>query len=213
MPYLPNLASSSSSIYVKSVEALIAELGRAGQLGLRFVVTHLGSHMGAGKEVGYAQIINSCNKALSSVRNDVQLLLENTAGTRNSMGGTFEDIGRIIEGIEQGNRVGVCYDTCHGFAAGYDTRTPDKLNATLRQLDNVVGLNKLKLVHLNDSIGKLGTSLDRHEHIGLGYIGSRGFRVILHNEVIRELPIILETPIDDRRDDEQNLRTVRRLSK
>jgi len=169
--------------------------------------------MGAGKEVGCTQIINACNKALSAVRNNAQLLLENTAGTRNSMGGTFEDMRRIIDGIEQQDRVGICYDTCHGFAAGYDTRTPDRLNMTLRRLDEVIGLNRLKLVHLNDSTGKLGAHLDRHEHIGLGYIGSRGFRAILHNEVIRKLPLVLETPIDDRRDDEQNLRTVRRLSK
>jgi len=213
MPYLPNLASSDNEIYRKSVEALIAELDRAGMLGIRFVVTHLGSHMGAGMKMGLKQMAHACNSAFSTVQNDVQLLLENTAGSRNSMGGTFENMRSIIDGIEQQNRVGVCFDTCHGFAAGYDMRTPDKLDAVLEQLDAMVGLDRLKVVHLNDSKGKLGSHLDRHEHIGLGHIGERGFRVILHNRLIRAIPLILETPIDSRRSDIGNLRKVHQLAK
>lgn len=213
MPYLPNLASHDKAIYEKSVETLIAELDRAGKLGVRFVVTHLGSHMGAGMEVGFRQITDACNGALSAVQNDVQLLLENTAGTKNSMGGTFEDIRQIIDGIDQRGRIGICFDTCHGFAAGYDVRTPERLEVTLRQLDAAIGLDRLKVVHLNDSKGKLGSHIDRHEHIGLGHIGNKGFRVILHNELMRSLPLILETPVDNRRNDEWNLRKVRRLSK
>jgi deoxyribonuclease-4 len=213
MPYLPNLASPNRSVYQKSLEALIAELDRAGRLGIPFVVTHLGSHTGAGKGIGLRQITHACNHALPTIQNNVQLLLENTAGTKNSMGGTFEDIREIIEGIDQQNYVGICYDTCHGFSAGYDSRTPEKLDAVLRQLDAVIGLKRLKLIHLNDSKGKLGSHLDRHEHIGLGYIGNKGFRTILHNEIIRKVPLILETPIDERRNDEQNLRRVRQLSK
>jgi len=213
MPYLPNLASHHKVIYRKSVETLIAELDRAGRLGIRFVVTHLGSHMGAGMEVGFRQIANACNKALFAVQNDVQLLLENTAGTKNSMGGGFEDIRRIIDGIDQRDRVGICYDTCHGFAAGYDVRTPEQLEMTLGQLDLMIGMDRLKVVHLNDSKGKLGSRIDRHEHIGLGCIGNKGFRVILHDERIRKLPLILETPVDIRHNDEWNLRKVRRLSK
>jgi len=212
MPYLPNLASQNDATFSKSVEVLATELDRARELGLRFVVTHLGSHVGAGKEAGFKQLIRACNSALSNSQNDVTLLLENTAGTKNSTGGTFEDIGEIIDGIDQRNRVGVCFDTCHGFAAGYDVRTSSGLDETLKQLDTVIGLSRLKLVHLNDSAGKLGSHLDRHEHIGLGHIGSQGFKVVLHNELIRSLPLILETPIDTRRDDEENLRRVRRLS-
>jgi len=212
MPYLPNLASHDKIIYRKSVETLIAELDRAGRLGIRYVVTHLGSHMGAGMEVGLKQIIDACNKALFAVQNDVQLLLENTAGTKNSMGGSFEDMQQIIDGVDQRGRVGICYDTCHGFAAGYDLRTPERLEMTLGQLDAAIGMDRLKVVHLNDSKGKLGSRIDRHEHIGLGHIGNKGFRTILHNELIRKLPLILETPIDTRRNDEWNLRKVRRLS-
>lgn len=213
LPYLPNLASHDKTIYGKSVETLIAELDRAGKLGIRFVVTHLGSHMGAGMEVGFKQITDACSRALSVVQNDVQLLLENTAGTKNSMGGTFEDIRQIIDGIGQQRRVGICFDTCHGFAAGYDIRAPERLQMTLGQIDAAIGLDRLKVVHLNDSKGKLGSHIDRHEHIGLGHIGNKGFKVLLHNELIRNLPLILETPIDNRRNDEWNLRKVRRLSK
>jgi len=213
MPYLPNLASHDKVIYRKSVETLIAELDRAGRLGIRYVVTHLGSHVGAGMEVGLKQIVDACDKALFAVQNDVQLLLENTAGTKNSMGGSFEDMQRIIDGVNQRSRVGVCYDTCHGFAAGYDLRTPERLEMTLGQLDAVIGMDRLRVVHLNDSKGKLGSRIDRHEHIGLGHIGNNGFRAILHNGLIRKLPLILETPIDTRRNDEWNLRKVRQLSR
>lgn len=213
MPYLPNLASPNGVVYRKSVETLVAELDRAGRLDISFVVTHLGSHVGAGKEIGLHQITRACNRALSAIQNNVQLLLENTAGTRNSMGGTFEDVRRIIDGIDQEHRVGVCYDTCHGFAAGYDSRTREQFDAVLKHFDSVIGLSRLRLVHLNDSEGRLGSHLDRHEHIGLGHIGNKGFRTILHNELIRKLPLILETPIDERRNDLQNLRRVRQLSK
>jgi len=213
MPYLPNLASHNNDVYRKSVETLVAELDRAAKLGIRFVVTHLGSHMGAGMEVGFRQISAACNKAFSITQDDVQLLLENTAGTKNSMGGTFEDMRQIIDGIDQRSRVGVCYDTCHGFAAGYDVRTPEKLEATLRRLDATIGLDRLKVVHLNDSKGKLGSCIDRHEHIGLGKIGNKGFKVVLHNELIRNLPLILETPVNTRHNDGWNLRKVRHLSK
>ena len=164
-------------------------------------------------EVGLKQIVDACDEALFAVQNDVQLLLENTAGTKNSMGGSFEDMQRIIDGVDQRSRVGICYDTCHGFVAGYDLRTPEQLEMTLGQLDAVIGMDRLKVVHLNDSKGKLGSRIDRHEHIGLGHIGNKGFRTILHNELIRKLPLILETPIDTRRNDEWNLRKVRRLSR
>lgn len=129
------------------------------------------------------------------------------------MGGTFEDIRQIIDGIDQRGRIGICFDTCHGFAAGYDVRTLEQLEMMLRQLDAAIGLDRLKVVHLNDSKGKLGSHIDRHEHIGLGHIGNKGFRVILHNGLMRSLPLILETPVDSRRNDEWNLRKVRRLSK
>jgi len=213
MPYLPNLASPKEDIYEKSVETLAAEVHRCGLLKIPYLVTHLGSHLGAGMDVGYRRIIDACNKALSKVKNDATILLENTAGTKNSMGGTFEDIQHIIDKVEQKSRIAVCFDTCHAFAAGYELRNEEALNETLEHFDKVLGLELLKVVHLNDSKGDLGSRIDRHEHIGLGFIGEEGSKTILRNETIRRLPLILETPIDKRRDDYGNLKKVRELAK
>jgi len=213
MPYLPNLASPKEDIYEKSVETLTAEVHRCGLLKIPYLVTHLGSHLGAGMDVGHRRIVDACNKALSEVKNNAIILLENTAGTKNSMGGTFEDIQYIIDRVEQKNRVAVCFDTCHAFAAGYELRNEDALNKTLEHFDEVFGLELLNVVHLNDSKGDLGSRIDRHEHIGLGFIGEKGFKTILRNETIRQLPLILETPIDKRRDDYENLEKVRCLAK
>lgn len=210
-PYLLNLASPRVDVYQKSVGALREELSRAAELGVPFVVTHLGSHLGHGKMKGFGRIMGAVNEVLSAVENDVVLLLENTAGTRNSMGSSFEDIEYIASRIEDRKRVGVCFDTSHAFAAGYDLVSRGAVEHTLRRFDEVIGLEELKLVHLNDSKGGLGSRIDRHEHIGMGKIGERGFRNILHSTLER-LPLILETPIDERRSDIENLAKVRQLA-
>ena len=138
-------------------------------------------------------------------------MLENTAGTRNSMGSTLEDIQHIIERLDIPERAGVCFDTSHAFAAGYDLRTKETVEATAKQIDEVIGFEKLKLVHLNDSKGDLNSRIDRHEHIGMGKIGDEGFRNILASR-LGELPLIMETPKDARRDDVDNLRKVKQLA-
>jgi len=212
MPYLPNLASPKKSIYAMSLKTLIAELDRCGRLKIPYLVTHLGSHLGRGMEVGFERIIDACNVALSKVKNNVMLVLENTAGTKNSMGSSFEDIRYIIERIAARERVGICFDTCHGFAAGYDLQDTEAVQKTLEAFDKILGLRLLKAIHLNDSKGKLGSHIDRHEHIGMGFIGDEGFRAILHHQSLKDLPFILETPIDNRRDDFGNLRKVRELA-
>lgn len=212
MPYLPNLAAPVEEVYKKSVASLIAELRRSGALHIPYLVTHLGSHRGYGKAEGFRRIGDAVNDAFREVDNEVMLLLENTAGTKNSMGGTFEDIQHIRAHIEHNERIGICFDTCHAFAAGYELRTEKSLNATLIHLDEVIGLEDLKLIHLNDARANLNSRLDRHEHIGLGYIGEEGFRVIINDERIKDLPMILETPVDDRRDDIGNIRKVRELA-
>ncbi|MEA2076344.1 MAG: deoxyribonuclease IV [Euryarchaeota archaeon] len=214
MPYLPNLAAPTDDVYDKSVAALTEELKRCNALQIPYLVTHLGSHRGSGKEAGLRRIGNAINTAFREVAidNGVMLLLENTAGTKNSMGGTFEDIRAIMARIEHKERIGICFDTCHAFVAGYELRTEKSLNATIQHFDEVIGLGHLKLIHLNDAKAGLDSRLDRHEHIGLGYIGEGGFRVILKDARIRDLPMILETPVDDRRDDRGNLRKVRELA-
>jgi len=212
MPYLPNLASPRKNIYAMSSKTLIVEIDRCGRLEIPYLVTHLGSHLGRGMEVGFERIINACNAALSKVNNNVMLLLENTAGTKNSMGSSFEDIRYMIDSIAARERVGICFDTCHGFAAGYDLRDTEAVQKTLEAFDRILGLRLLKAIHINDSKGKLGSHIDRHEHIGMGFIGNEGFRAILHHQSLKDLPFILETPIDNRRDDLGNLRKVKELA-
>jgi len=209
-PYLLNLASPKEDVYAKSVAVLKDELLRASDLGVPYVVTHLGSHLGYGKMEGFRRIIAAVNDSFSAVENEVVLLLENTAGTKNSMGSSFEDVQHILSKIEERERVGICFDTSHAFAAGYDLVSRGAVRYTLRRLNEVVGLEVLKLVHLNDSRGALGSKVDRHEHIGLGKIGEQGFRNILQSK-LGKLPLILETPIDERRDDLGNLGKVREL--
>jgi deoxyribonuclease-4 len=157
-------------------------------------------------------VIRALNTALSTVDNQTMILLENTAGERNSVGNSFSDIRMVLDGIEERERVGVCLDTCHAFAAGYDFRTADSVRVTLKEFASRIGLDLLRLIHLNDSYGLIGSNLDRHEHIGLGQIGEEGFRRFLHHPAIRDLPLICETPEDERRNDAGNIRKVRELA-
>jgi deoxyribonuclease-4 len=212
MPYLPNLSSPKKMIYNKSVKSLIAELDRCETLGIQYAVTHLGSHLGKGADIGLENLVTAINEALSVNKSDVILLLENTAGTKNSMGSSFEDIKKILERVEKKNRAGVCFDTAHAYAAGYDLRTPHGVNDTITKFDSILGIELLKVVHLNDSQVGLGSGRDRHEHIGMGYIGDEGFRALLKHESVRQLPFILETPIDDRRNDVGDIRKARELA-
>ncbi len=212
MPYLPNLATPDPDLYEKSVSTLRAELVRCGALQISYLVTHLGHHQGSDGKEGRKRVIQALNGAIAAVDNDTRILLENTAGERNSVGSTFPDIRYVLDGIETPERVAVCLDTCHAFAAGYDFRTPEALAETLDTFDSDIGLDRLCLIHLNDSYGSLGSGLDRHEHIGLGHIGEEGFRHLLHHPAIRNLPLICETPEDERRDDAGNIRKVRELA-
>ena len=213
MPYLPNLASSKEDVYTKSVQALTTELIRCQILGIPYLVTHLGSHLGMGRKNGLELIRNALETAFSSAENDVVLLLENSAGTKNSMGSSFENIAAIINSSNlDSHRLGVCLDTCHLHASGYDLRTSLGLETTLDQFQSCIGLERLLLIHLNDCRGVQGSGLDRHEHIGLGEIGIPGFRAILGHPVLQSLPMILETPVNSCRDDRENIALVRQLA-
>jgi deoxyribonuclease-4 len=212
MPYLPNLSSPKEETFQRSLGILKEELERCGVLDIPYLVTHLGSHMGEGEEVGLNRVVQACSEALSAVDNDVMILLEITAGTKNSVGYRFEHLRYIMDRVEASDRLGVCFDTCHAFAAGYELRTPEGVRATLQALDEAVGLKHMKVVHLNDSKGDYDSHVDRHEHIGLGAIGEEGFRAILGNPEIRSRPLILETPVDARRDDKGNLLKVLELA-
>lgn len=212
MPYLPNLATPKEDVYARSVEALAEELERCAILGIPYLVTHLGSHLDSGKEGGFERTAEAISRALSSVENEVILLLETTSDSKNSVGGSFEDLAEIMRRVGREDRVGACFDTCHAFVAGYELRTAEGVAETMEGFNEAVGLSRLKVVHLNDSKGPLASKLDRHEHIGLGEIGEEGFRRILRHPAIRALPLILETPVDERRDDRGNIALVRKLA-
>lgn len=211
MPYLPNLSSPKRLIYNKSLRSLAAELDRCATLEIPYLVTHLGSHMGKGTDLGLERIVGAVNTAISESQSDVTLLLENTAGTQNSMGSSFGDLKRILDRVEDRKRVGICFDTAHAYAAGYDLQSPRGVTETIERFDSTLGLRVLKVIHLNDSQVGLGSGRDRHEHIGLGYIGETGFRALLKHEGVRGLPFIMETPIDDRRDAAGNIKKARQL--
>ncbi|MEM0337917.1 MAG: deoxyribonuclease IV [Candidatus Caldarchaeum sp.] len=211
MPYLPNIASPKKLIYEKSVKSLVAELERCGLLGIDLLVVHIGSHLGEGIEKGIENVAKAVNTALDKVENNVKILLENMAGQRNSCGSRFEDIAQILSKIKNRSRVGVCLDTCHLYAAGYDIKNHAAVEATLSKFDEIVGLEKLYAVHLNDSKGGLGSGLDRHEHIGKGYIGDEGFKAFINHPSIRDKPMVIETPEDEAGDYSTDLRKLRSL--
>ena len=212
MPYLPNLSCPKKGLYKKSLRSLIVELERCSVLGIPYLVTHLGSHLGRGRAIGLERLVEAIDTAFNASKGKTMLLLENTAGTKNSMGSSFEDIQEIIDRVKEKSRVAVCFDTCHAFGAGYDLRDVASVESTVAELKRTVGLESPKVVHANDSKGELGSGRDRHEHIGMGHIGEQGFRAILHNDVFRRLPLILETPIDKRATDVTNLRKLRELA-
>lgn len=210
MPYLPNLSSSNPEPYKKSVATLRLELTRCIQLKMPYVVTHLGSHLGEGQETGKTQIINAIETAVSDLDNYPMILLENTSGKRNEVGSTFTEIGDIINRVSVED-IGVCFDTCHAYARGYDIASSEGLDQVITEIESQIGFDRVKLVHLNDSRGELGSRLDRHNHIGLGYIGEAGVINFLKSP-FKEKPLILETPVDDIRTDTENIEKVRELA-
>ncbi len=211
MPYLPNLASPNSATHAKSVSVLIKEVERCAQLGIPYLVAHLGSHLGEGEEKGIKQLVSAFEKAAQS-KNDVTILLENTAGQKNSVGSDFAQWAEIFSKLKPKNRFGVCFDTCHAFAYGYDLRTEKDVTETFKKFDDTVGFENLKILHLNDSKGELGSNLDRHEHIGLGKIGEKGMASVVRMANKKDIPIILETPIDNTRDDYGNIKKVKEIA-
>lgn len=211
MPYLPNLASSERSTMKISRYTFSEELKRCDALGIDYLVTHLGSHLGKGTAVGVANVAGACKEALSASRGNATILLENMAGQKNSVGARFEEIRAILDRAGGGERVGVCLDTCHGFAAGFDIGSDSAVASTMSLFDEIVGMENLKAVHLNDSKGPLGSRLDRHESIGEGKIGRKGIKAFLHYPGISERPLIMETPYEDMETVAKGVKLVRSL--
>lgn len=210
MPYLPNLSGPPGELYERSVKTLSEEMQRCDLLGVSYLVIHLGSHMGRGSNSGIDQLVNALTAATahSKSASGVVVLLENNVRRKNSVGGTLEELRLILDRLDNSKQFGVCMDTCHLFASGYDLRTNEDVDIIFEKIKDIIGLNELKIIHLNDSKGKLGSNLDRHEHIGLGSIGAEGITAFVNHRGIQALPIIMETPINKTRGDEQNLNVV-----
>jgi deoxyribonuclease-4 len=193
--YLINLASPDREGLKKSREAFIDEINRSELLGVPYLVFHPGSHKGTGEGEGILRISESLNRILEKVTSkQVQLLLETTSGQGSHIGYQFEQLGTIISQVEKKDQLGVCFDTAHVFASGYDFRDLKSYQATLKQFDKTIGLEKLKVFHLNDSKSSLGSRLDRHEHIGKGFLGLEAFRLLINDIRFENHPMVLETP-------------------
>jgi deoxyribonuclease IV len=219
MPYLPNLSSPNKIIYDQSVQVLIGELNRCDALAIPYLVVHLGSHQGEGIKKGVEQLVYACSHAIESTtsENNVSILLENSAGQKNTVASDFAELRIILDKLydknprSKKNRFGVCLDTCHAFASGYDLSTKEAVDDTMDKFKFQVGLKYLKLIHLNDSRDKLFSRRDRHEHVGLGEIGTEGFNAFLKHKSHVNTPLIMETPMDNRRSNSDNLEFVKAI--
>jgi len=211
LPYLPNVAFGKSKFYKRSIGSIVTDLKRAEQLGAQYLIIHIGHRMEATEEEAIEAVSDAIDQAFAKVRNSITLLLENTAGQGSQIGSTFEQIKKIIERVDENQRVGVCLDTAHSFGAGYDLSGKDGIDRTLESFDRLVGLNRLYLLHLNDTKVSLGSKKDRHWHIGEGQIGREGFRYLINHPLLKHLPGIMETPRKDTVEDIKNMKVIRSL--
>jgi deoxyribonuclease-4 len=209
--YLINLCSHDDALYRKSIEAVVEELERCTRLDLEWLVVHPGGHMGEGEDFGIRRMASAIDLIHSRVAaGGAGIALETTAGQGTVIGHRFEQIAAILASVKRPERLGVCLDTCHVFAAGYDLRAPKTYAETWRRFDGEIGLDRLRVVHVNDSKKDLGSRVDRHEHIGKGFLGLPAFRLLMNDPRLRSLPLLLETPKDEKTyaEDVMNLNTL-----
>jgi deoxyribonuclease IV len=209
MPYLPNLAAPDPENFRRSVETLTSELERCEALGIEFLVTHLGSHLGTGEEEGRKRIVEAVRTAIETSDSRTSILLENTAGTKNSLGTTPDELARILDALHGAARVGVCIDTMHAFGAGYDWQSDE--NPFFDEVKAAKIGDRIRVVHLNDSKVVLGGRADRHQHLGVGEIGLDGLKKAVSHPLFSGKPFILETPVDDDGDDARNVAVAKFL--
>jgi deoxyribonuclease-4 len=212
--YLVNLAATNPQFHANSIRALSEELVRADQLELPFLVLHPGAHLGAGEQAGLEKIVESINDVFRKIpKVKTKIALEITAGQGSCIGHRFEHLAHIMQNVREPERLGVCLDTAHVFAAGYDISSECSIRRTFREFDRIIGRDRLVAIHVNDSKTDRGSRVDRHEHIGKGRIGLDLFRFIMRSPRFREIPKVLETPKGkDLAEDVMNLKTLRRLA-
>ena|SRR3989344_1548670 len=210
-PYFINFASANPRIKHASITVIREELERGSMLGAAYLMTHLGSYKDLGPEKGFKQLIDGIAQALKGYKGSTQFLVEISAGASNAIGNTFEELGNIVHHPKlKKYNVGVCYDTQHGFAGGYDIRAPKPMAETLEKFDKAIGLENLKISHCNDSKTEFNSHVDRHEHIGDGKIGLNGFKALLTNKKLTKINFILETEHDAVEKDLEILKEIRK---
>jgi deoxyribonuclease IV len=216
-PYYINLASSKPSVRYGSSSVIRQELERGSILGVKYVMTHLGSAHEVGEKQSIVHVVDGLQRVLNDYTGKTQFLIEISAGAGMVIGDKFEEIAEIIKRVEKNkklkNKIGVCFDTCHAFASGYDLRTKTAVKKTLKEFDDIIGLEKLKLFHCNDSKFGLGEHKDRHEHLGKGKIGLAGFEALVKESRLKNVNFILETPKDTSQDDPRNLKILKKFRK
>lgn len=211
--YLINLASIKPDLYERSIEQFVIDLERTEALGAEYLVTHLGSASGQEPAWMIERVSYALNMAMKLHKPKATILLENTAGERGDVGYELGQVQDVISRLSDSKNIGVCYDTCHGFAAGYDIRSKKHVDALAQAIDSTVGLNRLRGMHLNDCLREFGSRVDRHWHIGEGKIGPEGFALLLNHPAFKDVPKIMETPKETEEDDPRNMKTVRALLK
>lgn len=210
--YLINLASPDPRLYHGSIQAYIEDIQEAEKLGADFIVTHMGSHKETSEDAGIKRLVEALNRILEKTRGSgVGILLENTSGSGSWLGYRFYHQQKIIKGLKEKSRVGLCLDTAHAYLAGYNLSTKEGLEKMIDEIQELVGIKLVKLIHLNDAAGELGCHHDRHDHIGQGHIGLAGMRRIINHPKLKNIPMILETPKSAPDSDQENLLLVRKL--
>ncbi len=209
--YLINMASGDKTLRKKSIALLVTEMDRADTIGADYVILHTGSASGDDENISRKRAIWALNEIARMGKWNAGLLIENTAGKRGDISSTIIDLSEIMTGVKWSLISGVCIDTCHAFAAGYNIRYNTGIQKISGEIGRYIGFDKLKLIHLNDSKGDVGSGIDRHEHIGLGKIGTKGLKQFINCQPFKDVPLILETPKKKESDDPGNLKKVRRM--
>jgi deoxyribonuclease-4 len=212
--YLINLASPDPTLYQRSLDAFVEEMGRAEALGVAYLVMHPGAHLDSGEEAGLLRVAQALDEAHARCEGyNLRVLLETTAGQGSTLGHRFEHLATILERVADPDRLGVCLDTCHVFAAGYPLAPEEPYQQTMSEFDRIVGLRRIAAFHVNDSLKELGSRVDRHAHIGKGKLGLEPFRLLVNDPRFRDLPMVLETPLEGVADDLAALRGLLKRGK
>jgi len=209
IPYISNPAASKENLYQLAYQVIAEDLARCDVIGADYLVLHPGAYTTSSREAGMARLVDLLNRILDGYVGSTKVLVETMSGQGSELGGSLEEMSFILGGVTQASRIGVCLDTCHLYAAGYDLATPEGIEVTREKLEKTIGLERVRLVHANDSTRELGSRRDRHAHVGEGFIGEEGFRLLCHHPFFSKLPFILETPYAGVARDVETLKRLR----